>query len=76
MPLDDQCLPLEYKPTLSFNMSYDDYIGIFNMLMSGRSYAFNYFEIMALKSFKDSYMLKSGCALSTLCIFKHKENIK
>jgi len=76
MPLDDHCLPLEYKPTLTFNMSCDEYIEIFNKLMSARSYTFYYFEVMTLKSFKNSYMFKRGCALSTLCIFKHKENIK
>jgi len=57
-------------------MSCNEYIGTFNKLMSARSYAFNYFEIMTLKSFKKSYMFKRGCALSTLCIFKHKEHIK
>ena len=39
--LDDHYLPLEYKSILSFDMSCDEYIKIFNMLMSARSYAFN-----------------------------------
>jgi len=52
-PLDDQCLPFEYRPTLSFNMSCDEYIEIFNKLMSARPYTFNYFDKKALKSFKN-----------------------
>jgi len=42
MPLDDQCLPLDYnKPTLSFGISCDEYIELFNKVMSAKSYAFN-----------------------------------
>jgi len=34
MPLDDHYLSLEFNPTLSFNMSCDECIGIFNKLMN------------------------------------------
>jgi len=76
MPLDDQCVPFKYKPTLSFDISCDEYIENFNKLMSARSCAFNYIEKVALKSFKNSYMFKRGGALSTMGIFKPKRNIK
>jgi len=33
-PLDDHFLPLEYKPAISFDMSCDEYIEIFNKLMN------------------------------------------
>ena len=67
-PLDDRCLPHEYKPTLFFVMSCDKYIKIFNKLIKARSYAFNWFEEKALKSIKNSYMFKRGGALNTLGI--------
>jgi len=76
MPLGHQCLPLEYKPTFAFDMSYDERIEIFNKIMSVRSYAFNCFEKMTLKSFKNSYTFNRGGALSTLSIFKLTRNIK
>jgi len=57
-------------------MSCDEYIEIFIKLMSARSYAFNWFEKKALKSFKNSYIFKRGGTLSTLGIFKPKENAK
>jgi len=75
-PLDDQCLTLEYKPTLSFNMSFDEYIKILNKLMSVKPYVFNCFDKKALNSFKNSYMFKRGGALSTLAIFKPKGTVK
>ena len=49
-PLDDHCLPLEYKPTLSFDISFDEHIETFNKLMRVRSYAFNWFENKGLQS--------------------------
>jgi len=40
------------------------------------TYASNWFEKKAVKSFTNSYMVKRGGALSTLGIFKPIENIK
>ena len=42
MPCGDCYLPLECKLTLSFDISCDEGIGIFNKLISDRSYAFNH----------------------------------
>ena len=52
MTIDDYYLHLECMPAVSFNMSCDDYIGIFKKLMNFKSYAFNYFVKMAPTSFK------------------------
>ena len=57
-------------------MSCDEFIEIFNKLMTAKSYAFILFEKKTLKSFKNSYMFKRDGALSTLGIFKHKGVIK
>jgi len=76
MPLNYQCLPLEYKPTLSFDISCDKYIEIFNKLMSARFYAFNFFEKKIHKGFKNSYMFKRHESFNTLGLFKPKRNIK
>ena len=70
--VDDLGLPLEYKPMLSFDMSCDEYIEIFNKLMSARSYAFNWVGKKTLKSFKNSCIFKGCDTLSTLGIFKPK----
>ena len=48
--VDDLGLPLEYKPMLSFDMSCDEYIEIFNKLMNARSYIFNWFEKRAFRN--------------------------
>jgi len=53
-----------------FDMSYDEYTGIFNKLTSVKIYAFNYYKRKPLKTFKNSYMFKSGGVLNTLGIFK------
>jgi len=73
MPLDDHYLPLEYKHTLSFGMSCDEYIEIFNKLTNVRSYTFNWSKKKALKSFKNSYIFNRDGALSTLDISNPKE---
>jgi len=75
-PHDDHYLPLQHKLTLSFDMSWYEYIEIFNKLKSVTSYGFNRVDKKALNCFKNPYMFKRGNALSTLDIFKPKENIK
>ena len=72
MPLDDCHLLLGCDPTFSFDMIYDEYIDIFNKLMSATSYAFNYFKKRAPRSFINSYMFKRGGVFGTLgiCILK------
>jgi len=57
-------------------MSYNEYIKIFNKLMSARPYACNWFEKKALKTFRNSYMFKRDGDPNTLGIFKPKENVK
>ena len=59
----------------SFDVSHNEDVGIFNNLMSNRSYAFNYYEKMPLNGFKKSYMLKRGEILSTLGFCKLKGSI-
>jgi len=44
MSLNDYNLPLQCEPPLSFDMTCDEYIKIFDKLMSTTSYAFNLFE--------------------------------
>ena len=52
MLLDDYHLPLECQSPLSFDISCDDDIRIFNKLMNVRSYGFNYLETSPPKSLK------------------------
>ena len=76
MPVDDQCLPFEYKSTLSFDMSCDEHMDIFNKLMSVTPYAFNRFQKRALKSSRTLIFQKGVVHLAHWVFFKPKEAIK
>jgi len=76
MSLDDYHLPHEYKPPFYFDMSCDEYIMIFNKLISAASYAFNYFEKVAPKSFRNSYMYKRSGVFSIFGYFQIQRGIK
>jgi len=76
MPFGDYHLAIEYESPLSFDMSCNKYIRIFNKLMSCGYYAFDYYEKMAPKSLNDSYMFKRGTILSVLDILRPKGSVK
>ena len=76
MTLNDCHIFLKYESPLSFDMNCDNYLGIFNKVMSGRSYAVNYFQKRLTKSFKNSYMFKRRGVLSIFGILKTKRFIK